>query len=71
MAERYGHKHVVQEGDEYVCRACWKRWDAVDENTGGVPPCQPAALTGFTLQTRRYRNTSTFHERKAQRKARR
>lgn len=40
--QRHGHTNVVQEGDEYVCRVCRKRWDMEDERNGDVPPCVPA-----------------------------
>jgi hypothetical protein len=39
MSQREGHKNVIQEGDEYVCRACGRRWDATDERNGAVPTC--------------------------------
>lgn len=39
MGERYGHKNVVQQGDEYVCYVCHRRWDAQDERNGEVPQC--------------------------------
>lgn len=60
MAPRHGHSNVVQEGDEYVCRACWKRWDVADERTGGVPPCQPVENFSRNIGSYRTRTRKTF-----------
>lgn len=72
MAERSGHSKVVQEGDEYVCRACGCRWDAQDERDNAIPECSTLGrfALGFRFNGGGYKDTSTFHERKAKRKAR-
>lgn len=35
------HRAVVREGDEYVCRACRKRWSCDDTE---VPECEPITI---------------------------
>lgn len=51
MAERSGHKQVISEGDEFVCRACGKRWDATDERNGDVPTCTPITELGHGIRS--------------------
>lgn len=63
MAERSGHKQVISEGDEFVCRACGKRWDAADERNGDVPTCTP-----ITELSNAVRSTIAFQDRYPERR---
>lgn len=63
MPPRDGHKDVYQESDEYVCRACRKRWDVNDRE---VPVCEP-----YTIKVNPVYRGSSYADRKAERKARR
>lgn len=62
MAEREGHRNVITEGDEYVCRACGRRWDATDERTGQVPACVVERVT-HNISPYRTRTRKTFDAR--------
>lgn len=68
MAERSGHKQVISEGDEFVCRACGKRWDANDERNGDVPSCAPVTELSNVIQSTiafqsRYSERRLYHNR--------
>lgn len=66
MAERSGHKQVISEGDEFVCRACGKRWDATDERNGDVPTCTP--ITELRYEQHAVRSTIAFQNRYPERR---